>query len=117
MSLKRNTTPTLPVKVHIPLDGVKRVEFVFKEKKMDKYPELLRKVYDVNNGGIPVKEDEDTSESFTVLCAFTAEETMKLPEGIVFMDTRPVLIDGTIPGTDIVEINVTPTLFGEVYEK
>lgn len=116
MSVKRNTTPMLLVKVHMPFEKVRRIEFLFKKRKMDKYPELLRKVYDITTGEIPVKEGEDTGESFTVLCQLTAEETMRLPEGVVYMDTRPVLYDGTIPNTEIVEISVTPTLFGEVNE-
>ena len=115
MSIKRNTTPVLPIKVHMPLESIKRIEFLFKEAPMDKFPELIRKAYDAENGGIPIREEESTGESFTVFCEFTAEETMKLPEGPVYMDTRPVLSDGTIPNTKIVEITVTPTLFSEVY--
>ena len=116
MSVKRNTTPMLLVKVHMPFEKVRRIEFLFKKRKMDKFPELLRKVYDADKGEIPIREGEDTEESFTVLCQLTAEETLRFPEGVVYMDTRPVLYDGTIPNTEIVEISVTPTLFGEVNE-
>lgn len=114
MSVKRNTTPVLPIKVNLPLSDILRIEFLFKEKKMDNFPELVRKVYDLRDGPIPVKEGEDTFESFTVTCEFTAEETLRLPAGTIFMDTRVVLLNGKIPGTEIVEIEVTPTLFKEV---
>ena len=31
--MKRNTTPTIPIKIHTALDNVKRVEFIFADKK------------------------------------------------------------------------------------
>lgn len=116
MSVKRNTTPVLPIKVHVPLESIKRIEFLFKEEAIDKIPELVRKIYDIDESGIPVKEGEDTSKSFTVLCELTARETMKFPPGDIYMDTRLVLSNGSIPNTKIVRFNVNQTLFSEVYE-
>ena len=63
---------------------------------------------------IPIAEG-DTTESFTVLLSLSASETMKLPVGEVYMDTRIILNNGKIPKTKIVKINVDNTFFKEVY--
>ena len=114
--IKRNTTPTLEVVVEAPLDIVQSVEFVFKRMFDPTARELVHKEYTVGTGeGIPTKEGEDASREFTVLVKFDAEETMKLLSGDVFMDTRLVFKDGTVPQTDVEQGKIKETLFGQVY--
>lgn len=109
--MKQNTTPTVSVYIPVPLANVRRLEFIFKKHKDRLYPSLLHKIY--NGGDIPY-EQGDTSESFVVLLPFTAEETVNFPAGEIYMDTLIVLADGSIPPTNIVKIDITETLFGEV---
>jgi hypothetical protein len=90
---------------------VKSIEFIFKRQIKSWEKILLQKSF-IDN--IPV-QDGDTSDGFTVLVPFTAEETSKLPEGVVFMDTRIVLINGSIPETNVVPLIMDETLFKEVY--
>ncbi len=109
--MKQNTTPTVYVKIPVPIENVKRIEFMIKKHKDSIYPALLHKVY----AGKDIPYDEEyTQEGFIVLLPFTAEETMSLPVGEVYMDTLIVMKDGSIPPTDIVKIDVSATLFEEV---
>lgn len=109
--MKQNTTPTVSVSIPVPFSQIKRIEFIFKKHKDSIYPALLHKVYSVND--IPLAEG-DTTESFVVLLPFTAEETMSLPVGEIYMDTLIVMADGSIPQTNIVKVDVAATLFEEV---
>ena len=109
--MKRNTTPTLPIKINMPFENVTRIEFIFKKNASEYATTLLHKVFEDE---IPVR-DGDTSKSFTVNLKLNAEETMRLSEGDVYMDTRIVLTGNLIPSTKIVKINVAETLFREVY--
>ena len=111
--MKRNTTPTIPIKIHTALDNVKRVEFIFADKNSQYAIIYLHKILE---NEIPVAEG-DTTENFTVLLPFSASETMKLPAGDVYMDTRIILNNGKIPETKIVKINVEETFFKEVYKE
>lgn len=110
--MKRNTTPTIPIKIHTDLDNVKRVEFIFADKNSQYAIIYLHKIFEEE---IPIAE-RDTTESFTVLLSLSASETMKLPAGDVYMDTRIILNNGKIPNTEIVKIDVENTFFKEVYE-
>ena len=110
--MKQNTTPTLPVRIHMPLADVKHIEFIFKEEKSKNYPALLHKKFKKEEFKI---QEEDTSECFLFLLPFTAEETMSLPEGDIYMDTLIELNGGMIPQTEIIKLNVEETLFREVY--
>ena len=109
--MKRGTTPTLPIKINMPFNNVIRVEFIFKKDKTEYANTLLHKIFD---NEIPIA-DGDTSKSFTVNLKLNAEETMRLIEGEVYMDTRIVLTGNIIPSTKIVKINIAETLFREVY--
>lgn len=109
--MKRNTTPTIPIKIHTSFDNVKRVEFIFADKDSQFARIFLHKIFESE---IPVAEG-DTTESFTVLLSLSTSETMKLPAGEVYMDTRIILKNGNIPETEIVKIDVKNTLFKEVY--
>lgn len=109
MSIKRNTTPTIPITIHLPFECIKKIEFKFKDECSEIYPDLLHKSYEKDK----IKVNEKNETKFVMLVSFSAAETMKLPEGSVFMDTRIVLEDGSVPETKIVRIDVEKTFFGE----
>ena len=109
MTIKRNTTPTIPITIHMPFECIKKIEFKFKDENSEIYPDLLHKSYEKEK--IKIKEKDE--KKFIMLVSFSAAETLKFPEGSVFMDTRIVLEDGSIPETKIVCINVEKTFFGE----
>ena len=111
--MKRNTTPTLTVKINLPLDSVKRIEFIFKEEISKEYPALIHKKLEKADFKL---KDENTTECFHLLLSFTTEETMLLPEGDVYMDTLIELNGGIVPETVVVRLNVNETLFEEVYK-
>lgn len=119
--MKQNTTPVVPVEILMPFDEVKRIEFIFKRLNTNNYnndlyrsyPALVHKIYEGKE--IPVQEG-DNSKSFVVNVLFSAEETLKIPSGPVYMDTRIVLNDGSIPETEIVKLNMKTSLFEEVYK-
>ena len=119
--MKQNTTPVVPVEILMPFDEVKRIEFIFKRLNTNNYnndlyrsyPALVHKIYEGNE--IPIQEG-DNSKSFVVNVLFSAEETLKIPSGPVYMDTRIVLNDGSIPETEIVKLNMKASLFEEVYK-
>lgn len=119
--MKQNTTPILPIEILMPFEGIKRIEFIFKRLNTNNYnndqyrsyPALVHKILE----GDDIKLAEgDTSEKFIVRVPFTAEETLKMPVGPIYMDTRIVFENGCIPETEIVKINMNATLFEEVYE-
>ena len=111
VSVKKNTTPTLPITVNLPLNQVKRLEFIFKKKKTGSHPALLHKTFTA--GKIPVDESASSNDYFVVLLELTAKETSRFQVGEMFMDTRAELTDGSVPETEIVAFDVTPTLFGD----
>lgn len=110
-TVKRNTTPTLPVTVYLPLSQIKRLEFIFKKKCTESHPALVHKVFTA--GKIPVDDSVTSDSYFRVLLPLTAKETACFQVGEMFMDTHAELTDGTVPETEIVCFNVTPTLFGD----
>ena len=109
--MKRGTTPTLPIRIRMSFENIKSIEFIFKEQPSEYAKSLLYKIFDKN---IPVLEKEDSS--FVVGVKLTAEETMKLPAGEIYIDTRIVLEGDVIPKTKMVKKDVLDTLFGQVYK-
>lgn len=118
--MKQNTTPVLPIEVLAPYENIKRVEFIFKRLNTNNYnndiyktyPALVHKIFEGEElGGIVVPGEGN----FVVRVPFTAEETLKMPVGVIYMDTRIVYEDGSIPETEIVPVNMNATLFEEVY--
>ena len=114
--MKRNTTPTVPIRINMPFDDVQAIDFVFKYEKNDYAPELLRVTYGTREK-IPVEVSSD-GKSFKVLMKLGKEDTRKLVAGKVYMDTDITLSGGITPETSVVEIDdIKETLFGEVYDK
>lgn len=109
--MKQGTTPTLPIKIKVPFENVKRVEFIFK-KNISKNSDIL--LYRVFEGNIPVEEPA-ADDHFIVKLALSDKETMRLSVGDIYMDTRVTMLDGNIPETKIVKINISETLFEEAY--
>lgn len=114
VTIKRNTTPTIPITIKLPFEKVKGLEFMFKREIDDNAKVLVHKVYEAENLTL---EDNDSTDSFIVLLSLSAEETLSLPPGEVYLDTRVILIGDIIPQTTIVTLNVAETLFGEAYKK
>ena len=113
-TIKRNTKPTIPITIKLPFEKVKGLEFMFKREIDDNAKVLVHKVYEAEN---IIREPSDSTDSFTVLLSLTAEETLALPPGETYLDTRVILIGDIIPATTIVALNVAETLFGEAYNK
>ena len=114
IDIKRGTTPTLPITIFMPFENIKHIDFIFKKQISDKFPELLTLSFDFpDDEALTVKEEG----SFIVNAKFEEEDTRKLTKGIVYMDTRIVLTNNEIPKTEIVEIDIGETLFGEVYNE
>lgn len=107
-TIKRNTTPTLEVNIEFDIDKIQCLEFVFKQYPDEDSEELVIKKY--------TKEDlktkvDDTVEGFVALVDLTREDTLKLPVGEVFMDTRIITVDDKTPRTDIIKGRVYGSLF------
>ena len=118
--MKQNTTPVLPIEVLIPYEKIKRIEFIFKRLNTNNYNNDIYKTYPALVHKIFEEEELDAvvipgEGNFVVRVPFTAEETLKMPTGVIYMDTRIVFEDGSIPETEIVPVNMNATLFEEVY--
>ena len=114
IDIKRGTTPTLPITIFMPYENIKHIDFIFKKQIDDKYPKMLELSFDFPDDENVIDRETD---SFIVNAKLTEEETRKLIEGVVYMDTRIVLTNNEIPKTEIVEVDVGETLFGEVFNK
>ena len=104
--IKRGTTPTIRVRLEgIRPEDVRSVEFLFKPVITDAGHVLLHKAY-------PDDVKYDDSEKLWLI-KLTQDDTRRLPKfKLVYMDTRITFADGAIPYTNIVDIQVTETLFG-----
>lgn len=110
--MKRNTTPTLGISINVDKDSIDSIEFLFKARDSEKAQPLLSKKYSADT--MNVAKGTNNGELIFFL-DFTAEETMKLPEGDIFMDTRIVTTSNKILETEIVSFDMKRTLFSEVY--
>lgn len=114
IDIKRGTTPTLPIRINIPFENIRHIDFVFKKQKSESYPELLKLSFEFPDDNDLMDKEEN---SFVVNAKFEEEDTRKLTKGTVYMDTRVVLTNNEIPPTEIVELDISETLFREVYNK
>lgn len=106
--MKRGTTPTLKIYIEtIDIENVEKIEFIFKTRKAELAETSLLKSY-------PDDADYNDGDKAFHLKLKDAETRLFASGSTVFMDTRIVCKDGTIPETDIAEISVAPTLFREV---
>ncbi len=107
LNVKRGTTPTLVIRLEtVDMSLVKRIDFVFKEQKNEHSKALITKNY-------PENGDYD-EENNKILLKFSDKETrLFTANSTVYMDTRIILNDGSIPKTSIAEFDINPTLFAE----
>lgn len=113
MSIKRNTTPTIDITINLPFENVQKIEFIFKEKNNKDAPILLYKTFSKDT--LNLKEG-DKSKKFTVLVDLTCEDTLKLPAGKIYVDSRVTLTNGKVPNTKITSSYVSETFFEEVHK-
>ena len=106
--IKRGTTPTLEVNIEFDISKVQCLEFVFKRYPEEDAEDLVVKEY--NSENLNTKDDENAN-GFVALVDLTREETLKLPIGNLFMDTRITTTEGKTPRPDIVEGKVVGTFF------
>ena len=112
IDVKRGTTPTLPIRINIPFENIKHIDFIFKRQKSENYPKLLEIGFD-----FPETIVEVDGDSFIINAELSKEETRKLIQGKVFMDTQIIFNNGKIPPTEIVELNIGETLFKGVFKE
>lgn len=111
--MKRNTTPTLCISINVDKTTIKEIEFIFKSKNNERASALLSKKFSAEtmktSAGILPGE-------VLFFVDFSTEETMMLPEGVIYMDTRIVTTENKILETEIASFDMNKTLFSEVYE-
>ena len=132
VAIKRATTPTLPITIETPCENIKHIDFIFKTKKEEKAPKLLEKSFDFPEtvdetettftifNTIEGEDDADIEIKdgfFVVNVPFKENDTRKLTDGTVYMDTRIVYNNNLIPPTEIVQLDIGETLFNEVFNK
>ena len=108
--IKRGTTPTIGVRLNIQNVEVSTIDFLFKQEMDENGEELVKKSY-------PDEVDYDAATD-RYLVPLTESETRLFQERHVFyLDTKITLVGGSIPPTDIVTIEMNPTLFAEEDEE
>ena len=97
----------MPIEFDIDLDGVEKIEFVFKKEKDQKANAIKTAVY-------PDNAIRRTGENI-VLVPWTQAETYLFQAGShIFMDTRITMRDtDDQPETNIVQLEMSTTLFEE----
>lgn len=111
--MKRNTTPTLCVSINVDKDSIKEIEFIFKAQNNERSDKLISKKF--TSETMKTSNGISSGEVFFYI-DFTAKETMKLPEGTIYMDTRILTNQDKILETEIVSFDMHKTLFSEVYD-
>ena len=103
--IQRGTSPMLPIKLKnlAPDVEVASVEFIFKNRESENAPAVVYKKYP--DGGV-VRDGEYFMVSLT-----EAETRMFIAKARLYMGTRIVYADGSIPRTTTVQIEVDETLF------
>lgn len=103
--MKRGTTPTLKINIPgIDVSEIDHIDFIFKASKSETAPAIIEKSY----------PDTVSFDGNVFLMPFTEAETRLFNDYRAYMDTRIITRDGKIPATQIIEIDVRSTLFGEV---
>lgn len=111
--MKRNTTPTLCISINVDKESIKEIEFLFKAQDIERSNALISKKYTYET----MKTSPGVSSGEVLFFVdFSAKETMLLPEGVIYMDTRIVTNENKILETEIVSFDMGKTLFSEVYD-
>lgn len=106
VELKRGTTPTLQVKFDIEnLDDIESVEFLLKQDCKEECTHFVLKTY-------PSESASLDSETGVFHIRYTEQETRTFThDSRIYLDTRPIMKDGTIVPTEIVSLFMYNTLF------
>lgn len=100
--MKHYTTPTLQVKLDIPVETVASIKFLFKQERDAAADALLLKTY----------PGDVTYEDGIYKVPFTQEETgLFTEEKYFYMDTMIVDQTGNVPETPIVSLFMSRSLF------
>lgn len=100
--MKRGTADDLQIYMCVNYEDVDHIDFIFKDIKSETADVILTKNY-------PTDCTLD-SETGILSIPFTADETY-LFSGRFYMDTKITMQDGSNPETEIVTLNMKPTLF------
>ena len=105
--VKRGTTPSLEIEIEKLNDiaNVKKIEFIFKARKDENAQPILKKNY---------PDDVRYQNDIFILKLSESETRLFPPASTVYMDTRIIFKDGSIPKTEIAEFTTGPTLFKEM---
>lgn len=102
--MKRGTTPTLQIEHDLDMSTVSKVEFLFKQNKLESGNAVLIKTY----------PDDVTENDGKFNIPFTGEETRLFASNRNFYcDPKITLSNGMIPATEILELSCSPTLWGD----
>lgn len=109
--MKRGTTPTLPVRLKLRNSDIETIQFLFKQQKSETADEILMKEY-------PGEDVSYDDECGCYKISFSEADTRLFAEDEPFyMDTKIILVGGTIPETPIVTLRMHPTLFEDSNEE
>ncbi len=117
--MKQGTSFILPVWFDYDLSQVKSIDFIFKQPVSKNKTEFSsRKIMDGVKKAFSYPSDEATlsiTDENTINLHWTQKDTYKFnPEEPVYMDTRLILKNSlNNPATEIVKIDMLPTLFKE----
>lgn len=101
--MKRRTTPTVRVNIDIDVSEVAKIDFLFKQDFDENCEASVKKTY-------PTEVTIDENGLFCV--ELSADETAKFKgRSWLYLDVRPVLKNGKVPATNIVQLNMNPTLY------
>lgn len=111
LSLKRNTTPAIPIRVDgVNYNSLSKVIVGFKSEKYPNAPLLFKKSYNKGDS----RFSDVSMSGFTLTMELTAEETFKLKAGSLFVDVYPVVGTSIIDTGMPIRYEVVDTLFDEV---
>lgn len=103
--MKRGTTPTLQIEHDLDMSTVSKVEFLFKQNKLELGDPILIKTY----------PDDVTENNGIFNIPFTEKETrLFISNKNFYCDPKITLNNNKIPATEILELSCSPTLWGEV---
>lgn len=110
--MKHGTTPTLAVKLALTPEELKSLSFAFRSSECEAISNLFEKCWPED----PCVSYDEEQERW--LISLTSEETWMFSTGRnIFMDVRPVLLNGCVPDTAILKLGpATPSFFPESKE-
>ena len=103
-TIKRGTTPTIPIQIDLDMEHIATVDFLFKSKMLESDTVKVEKSYPTDvtyaDGIFYVEFSEEDTRTFA-------------GNSIMYLDVKPTTTDGRILATKIVPIDVYLTLYAE----